>query len=112
MIRLVANITVEQIQRKGPSDAPPPLAIPALSGGHESLRNLLPSATVTREDVGVVNSKVVKTEVKEREDVKVLDLTDLKRQLDKAYRTPTPSISVSIMSEKYNSHLLRAHNRI
>ncbi len=90
MIRLIANITVEQIQRTGPSDAPPPLAIPALSGGRESLRNLMP-----KENEGVVNGKAVKTEEKEAEDVKVLDLTDLKRKLDKAYRTPTPSISVS-----------------
>ncbi len=90
MIRLIANITVEQIQHAGPSDAPPPLAIPALSGGRESLRNLMP-----KENEGVVNGKAVKTEEKEAEDVKVLDLTDLKRKLDKAYRTPTPSISVS-----------------
>ncbi|XP_064398567.1 ankyrin repeat and SAM domain-containing protein 6-like [Halichondria panicea] len=89
MIRLIANITVEQIQHAGPSDAPPPLAIPALSGGRESLRNLMP-----KENEGVVNGKAVKTEEKEAEDVKVLDLTDLKRKLDKAYRTPTPSISV------------------
>lgn len=100
MIRLVANISVEQIQRRRNSDAPPPLAIPARSGDCESLRNHLPPSAATvgvevksKEKVAKTNEGGATEAVSNR---KSIDLTDLKRRLEKAYRTPTPNLSVSV----------------
>lgn len=114
MIRIVANISVEQIQRQGPPEATPPLAIPARSGGEQALRqhintpridtantkvNMANSEmSVPNTEVGVANTEVgvTNTEVGVTKDVQFVDLTELKRKLDKAYRTPTPSINVSL----------------
>ncbi len=96
MIRLVANISVEQIQRNSSSEAPLPLAIPARSGGEQQLRDHMNppiKVGVANTKVGVANTKV--GVASEKAEVASVDLTELKRQLDKAYRTPTPSISVS-----------------
>ena len=99
MIRLVANISVEQIQRKEPT-APPPLAIPALSGELDAMVQAHPSSEassdvgVAKPEVDAVNGGVADSSSKTNEPP-TIDLTDLKHKLDKAYRTPTPSISVS-----------------
>ncbi len=107
MIRIVANISVEQIQRQGPPEATPPLAIPARSGGEQALRQHIntPRIDTANTKVNMANSEmsvpntevgVTNTEVGVTKDVQFVDLTELKRKLDKAYRTPTPSINVSL----------------
>ena len=98
MIRLVANISVEQIQMKIPTE-PPPLAIPVVTGGMEAIVEHVQSTLPETRPEGQRNEL---NEVAENKTGPVkpsfIDLTDLKRKLDKAYRTPTPSISVSLVA--------------